>query len=269
MANIGNLIFYIPFSYTLSTRGKTVSDCIRLFSKYVLPVAVIAFCRNGFAIDLFLLGIGFFFVYCLYEIGYIQNDTETIKREVNPTLRLSESALAFYGQHRFSIYSCRLFIALLLSYLILLLDGHWQPVAFGFLLVPSYLLYNAIRNKYSYWIYMWLMMVRYICLAWICCASLSLINMLYITLMYPMPTMIVRFSANKFEYYTLFVHKYLIDDMKYLNVFRFKYYLLLTVVCLLWYWIDGTAWFYIAISIWYLLIALAMMRRDKKKSGGG
>lgn len=49
MANIRDLIFYIPFSYTLSTRVKTVGGCIRLFSKYVLPVVFIAFCRNGFS----------------------------------------------------------------------------------------------------------------------------------------------------------------------------------------------------------------------------
>lgn len=262
MANIRDLIFYIPFSYTLSTRVKTVSSCIRLFTKYVFPVAVIAFCRNGFTIDLLLLGIGFFFVYNLYEIGYIQNDTETIKREVNPTLRLSEPALAFYGRHRFSIYSCRFIIAFLLSYLIFRLDGHWQPLAFGFLLVPSYLLYNAVRNKYSYWIYMWLMMVRYICLAWICCASLSLTDMLYITLMHPMPTMIARFSINRFGYYSRFVHKYFIDDMKHLNLFRVKYFMGLFILCFLLYWVIGLEWFYVAISSYYLLIAL--MANGKK-----
>lgn len=256
MANIRNLIFYIPFSYTLSTRVQTVGGCIRLFSKYVLPIVFIAFCRNGFTIDLLLMAVGFLFVYDLYEIGYIQNDTETIKRELKPTLRLSDSALAFYGKHRFSVYSCRFVIALLLSYLIFLLGGHWQSLAFGFLLVPSYLLYNTIRNKYSYWIYMWLMMVRYICLAWICCASLSLIDMLYITLMHPMPTMIVRFSVNKFGYHSRFVHKYFIDDIKYLNLFRMKYFGGLFMLCFLLYWAIGTAWFYVIISLYYLLIAL-------------
>ena len=265
MANIRDLIFYIPFSYTLSTRVKTVGGCIRLFSKYVLPVVFIAFC-NGFTIDLLLMVVGLLFVYDLYEIGYIQNDTETIKRELKPTLRLSDSALVFYGKHRFSVYSCRFVIALLLSYLIFLLGGHWQALTFGFLLVPSYLLYNTIRNKYSYWIYMWLMMVRYICLAWIGCASLSLIDMLYITLMHPMPTMIVRFSVKRFGYYSHFVHKYLINDMKYLNVYRFKYFLILDMLCLVWYWIDKATWFYIVVTTWYLLISLATIKREKFES---
>lgn len=61
-------------------------------------------------------------VYNYYEIGYIQNDTETIKKENNPTLRLTMIQLQYYKSHFILIYSSRIFWGILLSLLLYLLS---------------------------------------------------------------------------------------------------------------------------------------------------
>jgi len=51
-------------------------------------------------------------IYTVYEIGYIANDTETIKHETNPAMRLTANELAYYERHKHLIYGFRLMLNL-------------------------------------------------------------------------------------------------------------------------------------------------------------
>ena len=52
----------------------------------------------------------------LYETGYIYNETETIKKEKDPTKRLTNEQLAFYERHKYLIYSERLLLSFILNF---------------------------------------------------------------------------------------------------------------------------------------------------------
>ncbi|HFO5149574.1 TPA: hypothetical protein ACHJRG_004980, partial [Escherichia coli] len=94
------LFFFVPFLYFYKTRLRSIIKLISWGVIYLVPIFLSTF---SFAnIDYYF--ISYFVVltltYNLYEIGYIQNDTETIKKEHNPTLRLSRDELFFYNNHR-------------------------------------------------------------------------------------------------------------------------------------------------------------------------
>ncbi len=109
------LFFFVPFLYFYKTRLRSIIKLISWGVIYLVPIFLSTF---SFAnIDYYF--ISYFVVltltYNLYEIGYIQNDTETIKKEHNPTLRLSRDELFFYNNHRVYIYFFRLFISFVLT----------------------------------------------------------------------------------------------------------------------------------------------------------
>ena len=87
------MFLYLPFVYTFHTRLLSLSSKISWFTTYVIPVLITCFYFNldyGFS---FLL---IFSIYAAYEIGYIVNDCELIKKEENPTIRLNSKELNYY-----------------------------------------------------------------------------------------------------------------------------------------------------------------------------
>ena len=94
MRTFGNLSFYIPFAYTWHSRIRNVRTFIGWAGKYIIPLIILGIFLSNFSWILFSLGL--IYTFCLYEMGYIENDCETIKTEYNPTLRLSIDELKFY-----------------------------------------------------------------------------------------------------------------------------------------------------------------------------
>ena len=90
---LNNIFFYLPMGYLLKTRLNSLAKFISWNIIYVFPLFYLAYIKLNFVITIIdfveILG-SIIVVYNFYEIGYIQNDTETIKRESNPTLRVSK-----------------------------------------------------------------------------------------------------------------------------------------------------------------------------------
>lgn len=122
MQNIGNLKFYVPGVYAYQTRMK-IGGLMRMFTKYVVITAGLPLMLNGGYLNVGLYLLAVLFVYNLYEIGYIENDTETIKREENPTLRLSVRQLNFYYAHRWSVYVVKLAVSVVLTIMLTNVTG--------------------------------------------------------------------------------------------------------------------------------------------------
>jgi len=86
-------IIYFPFGYTFLSRIKTISKFISFL--LTIPLPCFLFFYFGL-LDVeertLYLGIVFIFVYSIlyifYENGYIENDIKTVKKEINPTLRI-------------------------------------------------------------------------------------------------------------------------------------------------------------------------------------
>lgn len=65
--------------------------------------------QTGFTVQTLALSLStLLIVECVYEIGYIQNDTETVKRDDSPTWRLNGTELDFYYQHKRVVYISRI-----------------------------------------------------------------------------------------------------------------------------------------------------------------
>lgn len=159
--------FYLPVVYTYVTRLKRLS---RLFSWgmiYVLPVAYSCLCLQtaweGRSVLICLLGM--IAVYNFYEVGYIENDTETIKRESAPTLRLDEEARDYYEVHKKGIYGMRLLWGGALAGILYVVSPE-PPQVLVFMgvigcLLPLYRIYNHIRNRGNLYMHILLVTIRY------------------------------------------------------------------------------------------------------------
>lgn len=233
MQNIGNLMFYVPGVYAYQSRMK-LKGFLKMFTKYVVITAGLPFMLNGGYLNVALYVLAVLFVYNLYEIGYIENDTETIKHEVNPTLRLTKGQLDFYYAHRWSVYGVRLVVSVLLALVLINVIGGGKGVAYpiimAYLLIPSYLIYNRTRSGWSQPIYLWLMTVRHVAVAWICTEVFGWMDAIFIILAYPFPTFVSRLSIKRFGYSNKFVCKYILRDYRYLHQYRYRYYLLLALL---------------------------------------
>lgn len=147
-----NWAFYLPFCYTLFIRFSKVSQFISWVAIYIIPTLLVflSFYEKGMFSFLLCYFLSVMLVYNYYEIGYIQNDTETIKKENNPTLRLTMIQLQYYKSHFILIYSSRIFWGILLSLLLYLLSDFVSYfLCSSILLLLLYQVYNNVRNRFT------------------------------------------------------------------------------------------------------------------------
>jgi hypothetical protein len=104
-------------------------------------------------------------VYNFYEIGYIENDTETIKRERFPTIRLNQILFNYYESHKHIIYIYRIFLGIFLSVLTYIVssdkNGTIIALILALMLLPIYYCYNHIRNIFNLYLRIPLVMIRF------------------------------------------------------------------------------------------------------------
>tara|TARA_R110002072_G_scaffold13418_7_gene56201 strand:+ start:35897 stop:36682 length:786 start_codon:yes stop_codon:yes gene_type:complete len=111
-------MFYIPLAYFFGTRVVTAKARISWCMIYPVPLLLIVFAfGQGFDLeDLVQLILASVCTYTIYELGYIQNDTVTIRSEAQPNLRLGELELEYVSDYWLVMLLVRLMIAgLLLS----------------------------------------------------------------------------------------------------------------------------------------------------------
>jgi len=178
-----------------------------------------------------------------YELGYIFNDTYTTKRELQPTIRLSERQSAYFYRHMSSIVAIRLVwvFGLLCTYGILnSWSGNSILTIFGvLLLIPIFSLYNHLRNLPAVLFYPVLVGWRYVVFLlpvwgndyWWIVATLLLLS-------YPIEIGIERYSMPQHRYGWMAT---IIPDEQSKQKFRAYYYL--TILCvLLPVWLHHPAW---------------------------
>ena len=146
----GVLMFYVPVLYAIRTRflKRTKLGIFFWLAEYLFPVLLSFLLANIEPISISQMLLSVACVYCFYEIGYIQNDCETIKKEENPTLRLSEDELKIYERNKWNIYMTRGVLGILFSMYYIqqgIPSCILLPVLWGS--IPLYLLYNSMRNS--------------------------------------------------------------------------------------------------------------------------
>lgn len=137
---ISNWVFYVPLAYYYQVRIGTLPKLLGWVMIYILPTAYYTQLPAwGYLLTLLS-------VFTIYELGYILNDTEAIRHEAKPSIRLYPENIEYYEAHKHAIWATRIVIGLPFLPILLL-----------------FLLYNYVRNpKYSPLVYPLLVCSRYL-----------------------------------------------------------------------------------------------------------
>lgn len=164
------LFLFFPFMYTFHTRLNSNVNKVAWFFTYLMPVAILFFSiarlSNEVVFDDFIIFfISVSIVYSIYEFGYLENDTETIKRELNPTLRLSNSELKFSSEHKSSIIFFRgaliFFLTCTLAYQSIPVEKIYYFYFSQLLLYLIFRVYNRVRSRVNLLLQFLLSTLRY------------------------------------------------------------------------------------------------------------
>ncbi len=151
---------FLPFYYLFYSRLKSNISRIAWIFTYIISIFIVSYLSNIEFIFTFLL---IFSIYFTYEIGYIYNDCEVIKKEINPTLRLKKEDFQYYEKYKLIIYSIRiLFLSIIIGIIYLSYPYYINPVFYtlggiSFL----YIIHNNIRNHWNILSYSLLIFFRY------------------------------------------------------------------------------------------------------------
>lgn len=223
-------MFFIPFVFTKRTHYNSANKIAVYFITYLIPLFMISFLQGypqsfssvSFYLSFFIALVSYV---NLYEVGYIYNECETIKKEKNPTKRLADSQLEFYEKHKAIIYAERFIVSIVLNLLLLFFISKKSVMLFSFAELFTlfiYYAYNNVRGKITQLIYFFLSMMKYSSLIFINSKKLSLSVFIAAVFVFP----IVRTMEYKAHYgansdVNLFFRKYIIKyDISKITVFR-------------------------------------------------
>lgn len=222
------MLMCIPMCYSFWTRYKGKNGFFAWLVKYFIPVLTMGVLYSEYSFVGFVLGL--FYVYSLYEIGYIQNDCETIKKESNPTLRIDEHCLEVYESNKYFIYFCRALYILLFGVLLIFHGVNPWIVVYGFLTLPVFFVYNYVRNRRSLFIHLLLLVFRYSVPVVAAVNGFCPLCLLFLFFTYPVTLFVERSVKGKFGYRNMFIVRYVMHDYSERYSFRIKYYLIFFVI---------------------------------------
>ena len=223
-------MFFMPFLFTIRTRYNAPSKIAVYGITYIVPLFLIAFMQNYPAsvsdatfYVVFLLALVSYVN--LYEVGYIWNECETIKKETDPTKRLSDEQLAFYDNHKILIYTERFVLSAGLNAMLSCFVSALSLLLFSAMEILScavFFVYNSVRGKYTQVIYLFLSILKYSALCFCFSEMLSFSTILASIFVFPL----VRTMEYKAHYGTdsnvnRFFRKYIIRyDISRITSFR-------------------------------------------------
>jgi hypothetical protein len=261
--------FYIPLSYLYSTRLKSLMRLISWICIYVFPTLAffIYFSNrtlNSLPFFLLIYLLMFLSIYNFYEIGYIFNDVEKVKIEKKPTDRLTSDEKEYYSKNKFNILTIRLFINLTFLSLIYLLlrktDLNYGYFFLScFLILGIYFFYNRSQKKYIIILHFCLVVLRYCSYNFIF-SKPEWTNLLYMSLVFPLPNLIERFSEGKFEINFL---QNITGRRSNINKFRVEYYLLISSLFFGLYFLKKVSFIFPVISLLYLFYRIMVYLKFK------
>ncbi len=194
--------YYIPGAYVMKIRMTTLFKKIGLVCYHIIPACFLFFYFEQLSVfGVFKFAMLLVAFYALYEIGYIYNDTETIKRETTPTLRLSNYQLSYYSSNKHYIYGVRgvLFVLLLIvSCNISKDDSFWLCFIFCVIEFLIFQIYNSVRGAVSIPVFFVLETFKYIPFLVAHPTKISYILLLGVMAIYAIPNTIERISFPRY-----------------------------------------------------------------------
>lgn len=231
--------FYWPYLYTneakLSKRGRLLSY-LGIFTIPPIYFALVLQAPTITLQNLFSCLLGMILIQNLYEVGYIQNDTETIKKEKNPTMRLQQADLDYYSSNRFGIYATRAIIDFILVGLLVYLNhglmSVWVFLGVAHTITPIFLLYNAMRNTWNILLHFFLATLKFSSLQFLFFDSLQVNVFILSIFAYPIINLIDRASTPRF------LKKFSAYYIPRVAILRAVYYWFLLLFCLVGVYFD-------------------------------
>lgn len=255
-------LFTIPGAYTLLKRMVTNNKRLGLFCYHIIPVVYLYFSCHFFSIRAFiacLILIAAF--YAQYEIGYIYNDTETIKLEDKPSKRLSEDETFYYSIHRIGVYISHIVAFLVLGLMALLLEInlHFCFYSLGLMVIEAivFLCYNRIRGKKSLFVFFILELLKYLPFIAIYESTDWQKLLILVASIYALPNTIERLSFKR--YGIIFMQSMLPTTNAYL---KFRVFFYLVICCLL--MIDASMRAFLPLFIFLLIFRISALVKIKK-----
>lgn len=177
-----SLCFLFLLCLQKKTHYNSANKIAVYFITYLIPLFMISFLQGypqsfssvSFYSSFFLALVSYV---NLYEVGYIYNECETIKKEKNPTKRLADSQLEFYEKHKAIIYAERFIVSIVLNLLLLFFISKKSVLFFSTAELATlliYYIYNNVRGKITQFVYFFLSMMKYSSLIFINSEKLSL-----------------------------------------------------------------------------------------------
>ena len=246
--------FYLPYKYGFDTRAKgffyKLSFILYIFLPNVLPIFLIKNVVNfKIILDSF---IAFTVMYCVYEIGYLQNDVITVMQETNPTYRLKKEEREYVKKHYLTLISARIIYIFILIYFL------WKNKYVGFnyfiisifILYIGYSFYNSYRNRYN------LISLFFVLIGKYCAVPLLFLPIkdyyhIILAILFAIPIYRVIEEAYTGKIYTL---KCKLFSSKNIDLTRMLYYLILLSISVLMYVCLDSEYIYEILIYSYLFI---------------
>ena len=262
------LVFCLPLLYAIQTRflRRSKLGVIVWATEYLMPLLLAMFLLNFESYSLTIAFLSIVASYNLYEIGYIQNDCETIKQEKKPTKRLTHDDLDFYERNKLTIYIVRLLIELMLCYYLYTTGASIICIVFLWFIVPYFVLYNALRGRINLYLILPLTSWRY-CFPVFLYGDIMDVSILCSIIIcvffaYPFPTFIEICSDGKGcspEKWTRFFLNNFSDRF----LFRIKYYVIMFLIYLILSICYVVPSYELLIPFYYLIIRIPQLWMKK------
>jgi len=231
--------FLVPGYYLFYSRLKSKLEKISWFIIYIIPVYILGLFYTDYSIGIFTL----FFIFSvlifnsIYEIGYIENDIQTIKKEKKPTLRLEKKDYIFFEENYKKVLFLKIFIAFLLLVIVYILSIYFSLDIYIFRFISMLMIvrlmfyfHNKIRSRINIITFFTLATTKYIMPLFLILSPNNLVIAWMISfLIFPLLRIMEHARKEKYE-----LRKW-ITFIGNLDLFRIKYYLFMSILTLLIY----------------------------------
>ena len=265
------LFTIFPYLYFLKTRLKGKIQKISWVFVYFIPNIFLYLYITDFDIsfnNIFTMILSLILINYIYENGYIQNDIILTKRETNPTLRIYGEELDNIRKNIRKIFLIRFVITIFILILIFILVDDYKIfisiLTMSVLLQSLYLIYNSVRSVLNLYLILPLSYIRFYGFIIPFVPYKHLVEFIILTIfIYPFSKFLEFTKQPRYGYEKI---SKLVGNV---DLFRIKYYLIITIIYIIFYFLIEINYIYIFVALYYLAFRfssyIAINRIDKIK----
>lgn len=242
-----------PFKYFVYTRLLSWATRISFLIFYVVPVILLflSFSKTVDFNNIFCFFIAYVIVNYIYETGYIQNDTQTVKLEKNATNRLEKFEEKFIDDSFFFIVIMRLAICLALTLLLFYMKNDVFNFYFFFVLIVVegivFFIYNNVRSNLNFYLIFILSYIKSFSAVLPFIQDDILVVSVALVFFQPLPKLI-EFTREE-KYKNVIIPRLCLS----VDIFRVLYFSILTVSFCILNWITESFIDLLCLSFYFLI----------------